>query len=96
MRNLTDAEWEAAKEQARVAGLQKYPSQAACDAVDGVLKVHREIHDDESDASWCDHCAELSGGENWDDIKYPCLTVRVIRQVLPEPTRTIHTNGEGT
>lgn len=50
------------------------------DAVRAVLALH--ICWEEDDAAWCTHCADLTYGEDWDAIKWPCATVRAIEGAL--------------
>ena len=53
-------------------------------ALEAVLVLHKEVKDDESSASWCDHCADLSDGEHWETIQWPCPTVAAVNKELGE------------
>lgn len=59
------------------------------DALLAVLDLHVETsgpsplwNEDGRLVTWCAYCAELSNGEAWDEIRWPCSTVRAIDKAL--------------
>ena len=52
------------------------------DLVEELLNLHKEcdeeLWDDES--SWCVHCVTGWDGEDFEQIRYPCLTVQIIQK----------------
>jgi hypothetical protein len=47
----------------------------AINALRRILDVHVPNTDDDGN-TWCAYCGSLTEGEHWDDIKWPCRTVR--------------------
>lgn len=48
-------------------------------AIQSVLDLHEREYDSEDvNISWCSHCADLCDGEKWEDIEWPCETVRLL------------------
>lgn len=84
MTDPTPGEGQRIAAEARALGLQKYPSQAASEAVEAVLALHQPIDPDSIGRNRrCCSCSAVYG-----NAAYPCDTVQAIRQHLPEAART--------
>lgn len=48
---------------------------------DAVLGLHTAEVGETGDVPWCSHCADLTAGEDWDAIKWPCATAQAVESV---------------